>query len=587
VGEKIAAKSSGSFVETVSTHDFGVRGVEDDRAYLRRMSYFMLFRLGLLTIFTLLAALSSYIFGERQDPFSERLTWGTLALGYAMTVIFASRLRQIREVRGAFPRKRQLSRLAWGQTIFDILLAAVVVQLSGGADSGFAFLYLIAILGAATMGDRRQTWATAGTCAIIYATMGLLQTTGAILPTSSSGEVSTISQTTLWWAIARTNGAMAMIAFLSAHLNNQLLSSVHQIDSLRLLNENIVRSLTSGLLTIDPEGRVLYANPTALEILGINSSVPDLDCERLLPGVRPHLSNSSGPENRFELLLPRDDGTDLHLGLNCCPLLDNESRFLGHVINFQDVTEIHEMGRRLRRNERLAAIGGLASSVAHEVRNPLAAISGCAELLGRVELGGEDKKLLDIIRRESSRLSTTVHDLLAFTGQKSPEFAVVDLNHCLADIAEAFRSDPAMQEIDLVLELTTTPALARVDPAQFSQVIWNLIRNAAEAMPSGRLRLSSHHDDQLVCIGVHDSGPGIEASKIERIFEPFFSTKATGSGIGLALVHRIVQEHEGTIDVRSTEGHGTAFSIQLPAATIAGDELTSFARRGPDSEDSA
>jgi two-component system sensor histidine kinase PilS (NtrC family) len=560
-----AAAGGGSVVETVE--DDGRRRVPDDDAHshLRRMSYFMLFRLGLLAVFTLLAGFSSYILGDSKDPFAERLTWTTIALGYAMTLIFAWRMRAIRSQPEGRKRKQWTRRLAWGQTIFDILLAAVVVQVSGGAESGFVFLYLIAVLGAATMGDRRQTWAAAGACALIYLTMSLLQASGVVAPTWTSGEVATIRSSALWLGVVRTLAAMAAISMLSAYLNTQLLSSVSQIGSLRVLNENIVRSLTSGLVTIDREGRVLYANPMALDILGMDRDIRAEDCERVLPGVRDHLDDSGGPLTRFEISLERPGGRHTHLGLNCCPLRDNQGRFLGHVVNFQDVTGIRELEHRLRRNERLAAVGELASSVAHEVRNPLAAISGCAELLATADLGEEDRKLLGVIRRESGRLSSTVNDLLAFTRPKAPELVDVDLSQSVREITEAFRADPTNAQVETRVEVLEQPVWAHVDPSQFSQVVWNLLRNGVEAMEEGgELRVTLDAIGDRARLEIRDTGMGIPADQLDRIFEPFFSTKKEGSGIGLALIHRIVQELGGNIDVDSVEGEGTTFTVKLP-----------------------
>jgi two-component system sensor histidine kinase PilS (NtrC family) len=254
----------------------------------------------------------------------------------------------------------------------------------------------------------------------------------------------------------------------------------------------------------------------------------------------------------------------VELGINTSLLRDADGHVLGHVVHFQDTTKIRELERRLRRNERLAAIGGLAASVAHEVRNPLAAIAGSAELLAGSTLGETDRRLLEVILRESSRLDRTVGDLLDYTRPRSPEFLSVDLVDLVRNVTDSFRADPANQAVVVELHLPEHLEL-ELDPSQFSQVLWNLLRNATEAMRGkGTIAVRARSAAGHALVEVKDTGPGIDEAQQDRVFEPFYSTKPSGSGIGLALVHKIVEEHGGEIDLRSRPGEGTAFRIELP-----------------------
>lgn len=523
-------------------------------AHARRISYFMLFRLAMLFGFTILAGVSSLYRAEPSGGAYELVTWTTLGFGFFVTLLFAWFL----------PRSQNLPRFAWGQTTIDIILAAVVVQLTGGVDSGFVFLYLVAVLGAATMGSREQTWAATGACALIYLTLAVLQGTGVFTPVTFSGELRALPLLELIFTGARTLAAMVGIGILSAYLNVQLWSSVQQVGSLRALNENIVRSLTSGLLTVDADGRLLGSNPTARELLAIEGELRGMHVDEVVPGVGAHLDDSGGPTNRFELELRRSDGRSLHLGLNCAPLLDNEGRFIGHVIHFQDVTELHDLARKARRNERLVAVGSLAASVAHEVRNPLAAISGSAELLGSAVHDPDDQKLLDVIVRESNRLEKTVSDLLSFTRPQAPDRVALDVTQAIRENADAFRADPANAAIQVSIA-ASGKITAELDPGQFSQILWNLMRNAAEAMSlEGRIEVRASREDDLLVVEIEDEGPGIPEEDVDRVLEPFYSTKDKGSGFGLALVQRIVQDHEGEVTVRSQPGEGATFTVRLP-----------------------
>lgn len=519
----------------------------------RRISYFMFFRLMMLAAFTVLAGVTSWV-GQELAASYEWATWSTLGVGFLVTLFFAWWL----------PHRQDLVSFAKWQTAIDLVLSAVVVQLTGGADSRFAFLYLIAILGAATMGDRRQIWVATSTALCIYGTTSLLQAIGIIVPMLPTGDVVVLPPLELVLTVARTAAAMVGIAVLSAYLNTQLLSSVSQLGSLRALNEDIVRSLSSGLVTVNMQGHVHFANPTARELLGLDDDPSGVDVNAVLPGVSQHLDNPGGPQHRFEIDLEQSDGRRLCLGLSCCPLRDSDGRQLGHVINFQDVTELRKLARLVSRNERLTVVGKLAATVAHEVRNPLAAIAGSAELLGDGELGTDDQRLLAVIRRESARLNATVGDLLAFTRSTPTRKRPQCLAALARDVAESFRTDPSNAHVQLTVDAPFESPVY-VDPDQLAQVLWNLLRNAVDAMQGiGRLDLSVATDGEHVRLEVRDHGPGIDPDAMEHIFEPLYSTKDTGSGFGLAIVQRIVDEHDGTVSAENAHDGGAQFVIELP-----------------------
>ena len=531
---------------------------EDHRAeeLRRRISYFMAFRLGLIVLVTLLVVYSTW---DREGPIESTgwLAWVTVGAGYVMTGAFAWYLRALGKAAHAHTR---LSRFGWVQSGFDVLFAVIALGLTGGVQSDLAILILLAVFGAAIMGDRRQILTIALVSIGLYVGMGVAQSAGLITvlrPLGFGAE--------LWQPLLRNTAAIVGVAILSSRLNTQLLSSTAQLGSLRTLNENIVRSLSSGLLTVDQAGQIRFANPTAATLLGQTGEIAGRDCEEVLPGLRAHLDDSGGLRNRFELTLTRpDDNRRVNLGLSCSPLLDERGLFLGHIVNFQDVTELREMERVLRRNERLAALGTLAASVAHEVRNPLAAISGCAELLDAT-VDEEDQRLVKVIRSESARLADIVTELLDYARPRKLERHAIELGRALVELADSFRADPSNAEINLKVVVPKTAVTVEVDIGQITQVLWNLVRNGAQAMDgSGDLELALIEVEDEIVLEVRDRGRGIEAQNVSRIFEPFYSTTSGGTGIGLALVQRIVDDHGGEIRVESTVGVGTKFSVQLP-----------------------
>lgn len=535
--------------------------IDDARQeHVRRIAYFMLFRLAILAGFTVLVGVMFYARSDAYGRVYMTVAWVSLIASYALTIYWAWRL----------PKTADPSRIAAGQTAGDIVFAAIVVQMTGGVDSGFVTLYLIAVLGAATMGGRRQTWAAAAACTAIYVVVATLQLAEVTLPLSGPDQPP-IPPREIWANVARTLAGIAGVTVLSSYLSTQLSTSALALDKLRALNDNIVRSLNSGLLTVDSAAKLLYSNPTANEILGLSDADIGRRLDELLPGLT---LDHDGVHGRQELVVNRTPTAAVRIGLSHSPLTDAEGTELGHVVNFQDLTRLHELTQRVRRNDRLAALGGLAASVAHEIRNPLAAISGSAELLGTADLSGEDAKLLEIIRRESNRLSDLITDLLAFTRPRQPQTRPVDVTRTTAESCEAFRVDPSAANIDL--QLIAPPfegeqALARLDPTQLSQVLWNLLRNAAEAMGGeGTLEVRVTADDRHVRISVQDDGPGMEPEVAEQVFDPFFTTKESGTGFGLAIVHRVVEENGGTVTCESVPPDGSTFTMtfdrHLPSA---------------------
>ncbi|MCH9685186.1 MAG: PAS domain-containing protein, partial [Deltaproteobacteria bacterium] len=464
----------------------------------RRISYFMLVRLVVLTVFTVVAVMLVLQRDDTSAGLYHGFVWGTLVVGFGLTIIFARYL----------PRVRDLDRFAWVQTITDIILAAAVVMVSGGADSGFVSLYLIAVLGAATMGGVRQTWATAAACTAIYGTICLLEGLGVMEPNILGETTPSLPPNELIGVCARTLAGLAGVTVLSSFLNTQLATSNIQVGDLRAMNENILRSLSSGIIGIDNDSRVIYFNPVAGTLLGLGDDDLQRPIGALLPGVEPLLMSATITDDatgRQDLEINTRMGRRMHVGLSCSMLRDGQGGRMGQIINFQDVTLMHDLAEQVRRSERLAAVGGLAASVAHELRNPLAAISGSAELLDGDTLDDEDTRLLRIIRRETTRLSELVTDMLAFTRPRAPQPARTSLRRVAAEAIENFRADPASAELTVSLDADDVPDV-EVDPAQLSQVLWNLLRNAGEAMDgkSGRvqLRLRTRQRGQQVELSV-------------------------------------------------------------------------------------
>ncbi len=541
----------------------------------------MLFRVGLVTLLLVVvvaADLSRGTLESLASPFS-RFGFGLCALTYLCSLAYGL----------AFPRVRDPIRFAYWQIGIDLLLTTVLVHATGGAQSGFCFLYLVDVVAMALLARQRGAAAVAMAGIVLMAGVCVLGW-ARLLPLIPGQVVAPwqITRVELAGKLALNVAGLIAVGFLAARLaaknrqaDERLTRHEAYAGDLARLHENTIRCLTSGLVTLDLAGRVTSANEVACEILGATSlGVPGVPLADLLPDL-PRVLADAGPAGtvrRAELCATRPDGLLRHLGVSAAPLSDHTGHLIGRVIHFQDLTELKRMEIAVARAERLASIGRLSAAIAHEIRNPLASISGSIEIL-RDQPGTdpESRQLMDIAVREVDRLNALVTSLLDYARPRTEDPRRVTLADEVSEIVGAFERErrDARQPIQVALQAEAEIAVEAAG-GQLRQIIWNLLRNAAEAMPEGgTITVSVTHELEstdagrwrpLAILTVADTGSGIPKSDLDRIFEPFFSTKSGGTGLGLATVARIVDDHHGTIEVTSEVGRGTAVTIRLPAA---------------------
>jgi two-component system sensor histidine kinase PilS (NtrC family) len=376
--------------------------------------------------------------------------------------------------------------------------------------------------------------------------------------------------------------AFAAVALLASYLSERLRVTGDELAErrgavirLQALNENIIESINSGLITTDPAGSINFMNRGGVEIIGRSqqevhsTSVEELfDLEDgFLKSARRKLMTER--RFRFERYVVAPDDKKIFLGIAVSNLYDRIGRPLGYIFIFQDLTEIHAMEQEMRLKERMAAMGGMAAGMAHELRNPLAAISGSVQYLkGSLRPAGETLELMDIILKESHRLDQAIRDFLTFArpGRFAPE--PVDLVNLIEDNLKLLRNSRECGPNHRIATRCSAPSVwCDVDPNRMKQVFWNLATNALKAMPDGGtldIHVGPRKDGDQIEICFADDGSGMDADELATYFQPFSSSFHQGTGLGAAIVYRLVEEHGGRIHLHSEQGRGTKVFIMLP-----------------------
>ncbi len=534
----------------------------------RRIMYLMLFRVVLISLVMGSTALLYWV--SDADLGAPEALWVFAIIGftYLLTIVYAVWLQSGGDLR----------RLGYTQLAIDLVIASLLIHVTGGAQSAYTFFFPLAIIGAATIGYRRAAIAAAIAAAALFL---LVSVAGwfALLPLVPGRMTpASLSPLDLTRLLGLNLAAITGVAFLAINLGGQLERASATLatqqtaaEDLRILHEDIVRCLSSGLITVDSAHRVLTINQAACDILGASQEgAVGSALNAIVPGLRAVIANLAPGESLFrsELSVPRRDKPSLVLGISVSPLADHANRPLGRVINFQDLTEMRELERTAQRAERLAVIGRLAAGVAHEIRNPLASISGSVELLSAATpADDESRALAEIVHREVGRLNTLISELLDFANPRQLARVELDIAELVRETLQVFNQDRELSAVKLASQIQPEEKFMVVgDPEKLRQVLWNLLRNAAEATGGvGKVNATvAGHADGGVEIAVSDTGPGIPPENLERVFDPFFTTKQRGSGLGLATVHAIVTGHGGSIRVASEPGKGATFIVRLP-----------------------
>jgi two-component system, NtrC family, sensor histidine kinase PilS len=493
---------------------------------------------------------------------------------YAATILFAV----------AFNRLRDDRLHAALQIGFDLILATLIVFLSGAHLSPYAFLFIFPILWAAVALPGGEAYLIASAASILHGGVADLAWYGILLPPYREQFLEIVGHGS-WDVIGQVS--LNIIAFFAvAFLGRQMARRYRRtekvlnertidLERLRRLHGLVFDSIGSGIVILDREGRVTAINPAGAATLGVERFGHQGAHVASLFGAVPIgdlcLQASRGSVDRWEGRMVNAAGARRTLGLSISRLRDPSEEEGGYVVIFQDLTDLRDIEAQLKRAEKLSAVGRMAASIAHEIRNPLASMSGSIQLLRQnPSLGGEDRALMEIVLRETGRLNGLVGDFLSYARPPSPQLAAEDLSR-LTDETVRFIAGTAPPGATLRTLLPAETVRGEVDAGQYRQILLNLVKNGLEALEGeGEVVVSlaagrSREGREGVELSVADSGRGIDEKILPEIFEPFRTTKPEGTGLGLAIVYQLVTAHGGTVDASGRPGRGSVFTVFLPA----------------------
>ncbi|HET9795331.1 MAG TPA: ATP-binding protein [Thermoanaerobaculia bacterium] len=457
----------------------------------------------------------------------------------------------------------------------DVFLVTALVYFSGASDSVFTFLYLVVIAVAAFFLLRPGALLVASLASILYG-LTIELTAYEVIPAPPLFYRTDWTSPSLLFSLCFTIAGFYGIALLASliaeklHLARREISErTIEFEKMRALHADVIESMSSGLATVDATGIVTFLNRGGGEILerlpleAKGCWIWDLG----LLSAEEWQSVTSGwfrsPATRGETEIggerPRTIGYSIR----------KLKGTAGFLVLFQDLSDVKSLEAEARAREKLAAVGQLAAGIAHEIRNPLASISGSAQMLGNeMRTGSSERRLVEIIVAESRRLSKILEDFLHYARPGAPQCVMFDVGASLSEAMNLFSHSDEVRDHHLLNLQVESAASIFGDPGQVRQIFWNVARNAISAMPDGGiLDVTGRVEGDWYSIRFHDTGRGMSPERQEMLFQPFATAFDGGTGLGMAIVRRLVEEHGGRIRVDSRPGFGTAIEIFLPRRT--------------------
>ena len=497
------------------------------------------------------------------------ILYGLIGTIYVLTFIYVL----------LFKRFRPAASFAYLQISLDTLFVTLLIYVTGGIASVFSFLYLVVIIYASILLYKKGSFVMAILCSIQYGAMMDLEYYGILRPffTQATLSIHTYEPAYVLYKIVMIMVACFLVAFLCSHLAQQTLRTEEELEAkqkdlkqLEAFNASIVHSMESGLLTLGSSNTITSFNRAAEQITGFKrEEVLGKPLMAIFPGVVKQLTAPGEflqkRLQRYHVEFKKKTGAVGYLGFSVSSLMEPDGRAIGKLLIFQDLTALKIMEAHIKRVDKLAAVGEMAAGIAHEIKNPLASMTGSIQLLkDQISVTSVTQKLMRIALREADRLNGLTNDFLLFARPNSGKAEAVELNSAVDETLELFEQDAVRHNGVRVVRHLAPHIWTKMDPKHVRQVLWNLLLNAAEAIDGkGTIEVSAEVTEDSVQLAIRDDGCGIPEETQKTFFDPFFTTKTQGTGLGLSIVHRLVESYGGRVDVESEEGQGTTFTLHL------------------------
>ncbi|SPD74051.1 Signal transduction histidine kinase [uncultured Desulfobacterium sp.] len=469
------------------------------------------------------------------------------------------------------------------QALCDILLITLLVYVTGGITSVYSALYNLVIIYASLFLAKRGGLFAASASSVFYGLLldfqyyGVLPLYGAL--TDYTFDAAYVLSR-LFIHIVSYFIVAVLVSFIAEKEKKSrslLTEKESEFDQLDFLYKSIIENVNAGIVTIDHAGKIKSFNRAAEEITGfLFTDIEGNWIESIFPGFYEALENierqKEGGEAipRAEIVVDGKERKDIHLGFSVSPLNDASDNMIGSVVIFQDLTATKLMEKEIEKSKNLALIGEMAAGLAHEIRNPLTALSGSIQLLKRnLDLDETDARLMQIILRGRDQLEKLISNFLLLARPNPGDREKLDITNIISDVIESIKYDPSWHDnIRMERELCDDSTVFG-NRTEVKQMIWNLILNAIQAMPGGgtlklATKTSTTSKKKHLEVLISDTGCGIEKDTANKIFTPFFTTKERGTGLGLAIANRIAGSHRGEIKIESGAGKGTICKVILP-----------------------
>jgi two-component system, NtrC family, sensor histidine kinase PilS len=544
----------------------------DLRKYIERLMFFRVVLISVLLWTSIVLQISQK--GSQLVP-DLKLLYILIGFTYFLTAIYIILIRIL----------KGFKTFAYVQFFMDIVIVTALIFITGGIESIFTFLYILIIISASIILYRPGGFLTASFSGILYGVLVELDYYE-IIPSSISYFSNSklfYQESDIFYNIFINVVAFYLSAFLSGYLAEQLKKAGEQLiakeidyEELKILNNDIIQNIQTGVITINTNDEIISINRQAEIITGITLEEVYLKpIENLLSGILPKIeeivkTHYQNNINRWTMKYETKDNRKYILGFSVSPLKSAQGKTTGKIVLFQDITRVTKMEEEVRNSDRLATLGKLAANLAHEIRNPLAAMSGSIQILkSDISFEGKNINLMEIVLQEIDRLNHLITDFLMYAKPIDIKKERLNITNVIDETIAVFKNTPKGESKIQIETIFSGDTNMNGDFQQLKQVFWNIFLNSADAMPNGgtikvNVGANYHAHGGLLVITITDTGTGIDENVKSMIFDPFFSTKEGGTGLGLSTVKQIVEVHCGIVEIDSEINKGTDILIAFP-----------------------